>query len=124
MIPAVGKSGAGTMLDQLVDRELGVVEQREAASMISVRLCGGMLVAMPTAMPDEPLIEQVGQPRRQHRRLLLLAVVVRHEIDGFLVDVGEQLVGDLFQTAFGVAHTRPALSPSTEPKLPWPSMSG
>ena len=50
--------------------------------------------------------EQVRQPRRQHRRLLLLAVVIRDEIDGLLVDVGEQLVGDLLQPALGVAHRR------------------
>ena len=30
------------------------------ASIISVRLCGGMLVAMPTAMPDEPLTSRFG----------------------------------------------------------------
>jgi hypothetical protein len=31
-----------------------------AASMISPRLCGGMLVAMPTAMPVEPFIRRLG----------------------------------------------------------------
>ena len=30
------------------------------ASQISPRLCGGMLVAMPTAMPDEPLTSRFG----------------------------------------------------------------
>ena len=29
--------------------------------MISVRLCGGMLVAIPTAMPDEPLTSRFGR---------------------------------------------------------------
>ena len=29
-------------------------------STTSVRLCGGMLVAMPTAMPDEPLTRRFG----------------------------------------------------------------
>ena len=28
--------------------------------MISLRLCGGMLVAMPTAMPVEPFISRLG----------------------------------------------------------------
>ena len=31
-----------------------------AASHTSVRLCGGMLVAMPTAMPVQPLISSCG----------------------------------------------------------------
>lgn len=30
------------------------------ALMISVRLCGGMLVAMPTAMPEEPFTSRFG----------------------------------------------------------------
>ena len=76
------------------------------ALIVSVRLCGGMLVAMPTAMPDEPLTSRFGNFGRQHRRLPLLAVVVRDEVDRFLVDVGGQLVGDALEPAFGVAHGR------------------
>ena len=30
--------------------------------MISLRLCGGMFVAIPTAMPDEPLTSRFGRP--------------------------------------------------------------
>jgi hypothetical protein len=30
------------------------------ASVTSRRLCGGMFVAMPTAMPDEPLTSRLG----------------------------------------------------------------
>ena len=39
--------------------------------------------------------QQVRDLGRQDRRLLFLAVVVRLEVDGFLVDVGQQLAGDL-----------------------------
>ena len=31
------------------------------ASITSRRLCGGMLVAMPTAMPEEPLTSRFGK---------------------------------------------------------------
>ena len=31
------------------------------ASIVSRRLCGGMFVAMPTAMPDEPLTSRFGK---------------------------------------------------------------
>ena len=61
------------------------------ASTISPRWCGGMLVAMPTAMPGRAVDEQVRQLGRQHRRLLLRAVVVVDEVDRFLVDVGQHL---------------------------------
>jgi hypothetical protein len=54
----------------------------------------------------EPVDQQVGQLARQHQRFFFGAVVVGPEIDGFLVDVGQQLVGDLGQADFGVAHGR------------------
>jgi hypothetical protein len=65
-----------------------------------------MLVAMPTAMPEEPLTSRFGNPRRQHRGLALGLVVVGREIDRLLVDVGEQFVGDARHAHFGVTHGR------------------
>jgi hypothetical protein len=65
-----------------------------------------MLVAMPTAMPREPLISRFGMRAGRTSGSLLLAVVVRPEIDGFLVDVGQQLVADARHADFGVAHRR------------------
>ncbi len=47
--------------------------------------------------------QQIGNAGRQRQRLLLLAVVIRHEIDRFHVDVGQQLGADALETAFGVA---------------------
>ena len=39
---------------------LGLFTSVMVASTISVRLCGGILVAMPTAMPSEPLTIRLG----------------------------------------------------------------
>jgi hypothetical protein len=50
-------------------------------------------------------------------------VVIRLKVDGLLLDVGEDLVRQLVQTNLGVSLAA-ALSPSIEPKLPWPSTSG
>ena len=50
---------------------------RWSRSTISVRLCGGMLVAMPTAMPDEPLISRFGTRVGKHFGLLRAVVEVR-----------------------------------------------
>jgi hypothetical protein len=50
--------------------------------------------------------EQVRNARRQDDGLLLVLVVVRDEVDGVLVDVGEQLVSDARHAGFGVAHGR------------------
>ena len=60
MMPAVGKSGALTMLISDSMSISGSSSSANSAVQMSVRLCGGMLVAMPTAMPDEPLISRLG----------------------------------------------------------------
>jgi hypothetical protein len=82
-----------------------------------------MLVAMPTAIPPAPLTRRFGKFGRQHRRFAVAAVVVGLEIDGILVDVVEQRLRDLGQRD-SVYRMAAAVSPSTEPKLPWPSISG
>ncbi len=51
-----------------------------------------------------PVDQQVGQLRRQDRGLLLRPVVVVLEVDGVLVDVGEQLRGDRREARLRVAH--------------------
>ena len=59
-------------------------------SMISLRLCGGMLVAMPTAMPVPPLMRRFGNAAGKTDRLGEPLVVVRDEIDRLLVQVIHQ----------------------------------
>ena len=76
------------------------------ALTISVILCGGILLAMPTAMPSLPLISRFGIARGKHFRLDFLLVVIGLEIDGFLVDVFQQLGRDARQPRFGVPHGR------------------
>ena len=60
MRAAVGKSGACTMSISASMSVSGSASSFRQASTISPRLCGGMLVAMPTAMPAEPLISRLG----------------------------------------------------------------
>ena len=89
--PPVGKSGPGTISHQLLDGRCRACPSAPAtASMTSPRLCGGMLVAMPTAMPPAPLTSRFGKRAGRTTGSLLLAVVVRLEVDGVLVDVLEQ----------------------------------
>ena len=58
--PPVGKSGAGTMSRNSSRGISGRSIRARQASTISPRLCGGMLVAMPTAMPPAPLTSRLG----------------------------------------------------------------
>ena len=60
MKPAVGKSGPGTICISSASEMSGFSINAMQAETISVRLCGGMLVAMPTAMPEEPLMSRFG----------------------------------------------------------------
>src|SRR2546426_801521 len=60
MKPAVGKSGPGTSAISSSSVASGFSISRIVASMISFRLCGGMLVAMPTAIPEEPCTSRLG----------------------------------------------------------------
>ena len=50
--------------------------------------------------------QQVRQPRRQYPGLLARGIVVGNELDGVLVNIGEELVRDRGQTRFGVSHRR------------------
>ncbi|MNV71761.1 hypothetical protein D3C71_1647990 [compost metagenome] len=60
MMPAVGKSGAGMISINSSMVTSGLRSMCRQASTTSFRLCGGILVAMPTAMPDEPLTKRLG----------------------------------------------------------------
>ena len=50
--------------------------------------------------------QQVGEARRQDRGLLLGVVVVRDEVDGVLVQIVQQGVGDARHAHLGVTHGR------------------
>jgi hypothetical protein len=58
---AVGKSGPGMNLIRSAPCRPGSSISATVASMTSPRLCGGMLVAMPTAMPPAPLTSRLGK---------------------------------------------------------------
>ena len=91
MMPPVGKSGPGMMLMSSSIVSDGLSISATQASMTSPRLCGGMLVAMPTAMPPAPLTRRFGNFAGRTDGSLVGVVVVRLEIDGILVDVVEQI---------------------------------
>ena len=104
MMPPVGKSGPGTMLMSSSIVSAGLSISATQASMTSPRLCGGMLVAMPTAMPPAPLTRRFGNLAGKTVGSRVAAVVVGLEIDGVLVDIVEQRLRDLGQAGFGVPH--------------------
>ena len=60
MMPPVGKSGPGTMAISSSSVSAGLSTNATIASHISERLCGGMLDAIPTAIPLEPFTSRFG----------------------------------------------------------------
>ncbi len=106
MMPPVGKSGPGTMRISSSSGVSGLAISARVASMISPGLCGGMLVAMPTAMPLPPLISRLGKLAGRTFGSLSDLVVVRLEVDRVLVDIVQQQGGGAGQPHLGVAHRR------------------
>ncbi len=94
MSPPVGKSGPLTCFIESSTVTSGLSMRATSASITSPRLCGGMLVAMPTAMPDGAVHQQVGKAGREGLRLLQRIVEVGDEVDGVLVDVAQHLHGE------------------------------
>ena len=67
ILPPVGRSGPGTNRIRSSRSASGLAIRCRAAATTSTRLCGAMLVAMPTAMPAAPLTSRLGTPRAAPR---------------------------------------------------------
>ena len=60
IIAPVGKSGPGIIcINSSISISLFSIKAKHP-SIISLRLCGGIFVAIPTAIPDEPLTSRLG----------------------------------------------------------------
>ena len=60
IIPPVGKSGPGITSIISSIEQLGLSIIRQNASINSPKLCGGIFVAIPTAIPEDPFINNDG----------------------------------------------------------------
>jgi hypothetical protein len=102
--PPVGKVRPRHDLQQLLQRQRRVVDQRQAGvddlAQIVRRDVGGH------AHRDSPraIDQQVRNARRQNHRLLLPPVVVGLEVDRVLLDVGQERGSGARHAALGVAH--------------------
>ena len=91
---------------QLVDADFGASQDCQAGIDNFVQAVRWNVGGHPHRDTGRAVDEQIGYPGRQDTGFLLLAVVVGDEIDGLLVDIGQQLGGDLLQAAFGIAVGR------------------
>ncbi len=110
MKPAVGKSGAGMIFDQLLDIEIRVLQQRNAGIHHFAQVVRRDVGRHAHRDTGGAVHQQVGEARREHQRLVLGAVVVGPEIDRLLVQIGEQLVRDPGHADLGITHRRRIVS--------------
>ena len=104
--PEDARSGrkVGTLdeLHQLVRRRLRVVDEVHRGVDDLPEVVRRNVRRHPDGDALRAVDEQVGEARRQHRRLFPGAVVVGHHVDGVLIDVGEQLHRQRRQPAFRI----------------------
>ena len=96
--------GAGQVLHQPVDADVGVVQVGDAGVEHLAGVVGRHVRRHAHRDPGRAVHEEVRDAGRQDHRLALGAVVVRDEVDRLLVEVGQQLVGDARHPDLGVAH--------------------
>ncbi len=97
---------AGDALHQLVERALGVVDDQLDAVDHLAQVVRRDVGRHADRDARRAVDQQVRVGRGEDRGLLLGAVVGRHEIDGVLVDVLEQLGRQTRQLDLGVTHRR------------------
>ena len=119
----MGKSGAGRICISASREMFGSSRTAMTASMDSPRLCVGMFVARPTAMPEAPLTSRLG--KRPGSMSGSLSVSSKFREKG-TVSFSRSRSSSMARGAMRASVYRMAAaeSPSTEPKLPWPSTSG
>ena len=105
-LAACGKVWPGHDIEQRVQRDLGVIDVGQAGvdnfAQVVRRDVGGHTDGDAACAVHQ----QVRDPRRQDHRLVLGAVVIVLPVDGIVVDVVGQRMGELGATNLGVTHGR------------------
>ncbi len=100
--PGGGKIRCGHHLDQVIDADLGLFQQRLAGVHHFPEIVRRNIGRHAHGDARGAVDKQIRDFGGQRRRLPLLAVVVRGEVDGFLLDIGEYFGGDAVEPAFGI----------------------
>ena len=98
------KVRTGNDLNDFVDTDFGLVEQRDTGVDHLAEIVGWNVGGHADRDSRRAIDQQVREPRGEHRGLDLGAVVVGGKVDRFLVDVGEKLVRGLPHAHFGIPH--------------------
>ena len=122
IVAAVGKSGPFIADIKSITSASGLSISIIVPSITSPKLWGGILVAIPTAIPDEPLTNKFGNLDGNTAGSFSSPSKFGIKSTVFLLISLSIWLAILFIFA-SVYLIAAALSPSTDPKLPWPSTS-
>ena len=122
--PPVGKSGPGIRAVSSRSESSGLAIMAKRPLINSPGLWGGMLVAIPTAMPEEPLSSNWGNRAGSTVGSCWLPskLSAKSTVSLSISSRSASVVSDCSRDS--VYRIAAGGSLSTEPKLPWPSMSG
>ncbi len=91
-------------LQQVLDLQRRIVDQCQTGIHHLAQVMGRDVGGHAHGDTGGTVDQQVGHAGRHDQRLMFGAVVVGAEIDRFLVQIGQQLVGQLGHADFGIAH--------------------
>ena len=123
MYAPVGKSGPRHQLHHFFQRRVGLFDQQDRGVDDFAQIVRRNVRRHADGDAARAVDQQIRDARRQHHRLFARLIEVRNEIDGFFFEVGEN-VFVIFASRASVYRIAAGGSPSTEPKFPWPSISG
>ena len=99
-----GKVRSRDDFEQPADVDIGAIDERQTAANYLAEVVGRNIGCHAHGDAARSVDQEVRDARRKDRGFGLGAVVVGREIDGLLVDIGEQLVGDAGHPHLGVTH--------------------
>ena len=98
--------GAGNIFDQLLGREIRLINQRQTGVDHFAKVVRRNVGRHAHGDTAGAIDQHVRKTSWQNRGLAVLAVIVVLKINGFLVDVGQQIGGRFVHAHFGIAHGR------------------
>ena len=101
---AGGEIGGRDDLDQLINGDRGIVDIGEAGGDNFAQIMRRNVGRHADRNAASAVDQQIGEAGREDLRLFAAAVIVWLEIDGILVEIIEQRIGDLVQPRLGIAH--------------------
>ena len=101
-----GKIGAVNVLQQPIQRQLAIVQERHQRGADFLQVMGRNIGGHPHRDSRRPVDQQVGKLGRQNLGLKGGRGIVWAQVDRLIAELAQECLGDRSQPAFGVPHGR------------------